>query len=234
VVAVSLALQTFHVRQPTPLVFSLLRAHAEEEISLKQLKAALHAIEAFHFQHTSIASLSSSGGISMMYAAAARELFGETNAQKRASHLQAFRKKLCERIPEESTFTAQFVELRFLSSDTKQRPLVRYILEKVDEHLRADKAIDYDKMTIEHLSPENPGDGKKHKEIGNIGNLIFVSGGLNGKLANKDFATKKKVLEEAGIPLDDVLKNATTWSDKEVKARATQLAKLAYKQIWKL
>jgi hypothetical protein len=228
------ALQTFRVRQPTPLVFALLRAYHEEVISLKQLKSAVHAIESFHFQHTAIASLSSSGGISFMYAAAARDLYTESSVQKRATHLQAFRKKLCERIPEESTFTAQFVELRSLSTDSKQRPLVRYILEKIDEHLRADKVVDYGKMSIEHVAPENPSGGKvKSLDPGNIGNLIFISQDLNGKLKNKDFATKKTILREAGIPLDDVMNNATQWTAKEIKDRSALMAKLAYEKIWK-
>ena len=230
------ALQTFRVRQPTPLVFSLLRAYYDGDISLKQLKSGLHAVEAFHFQHTAIASLSSSGGISMMYAAAARELYYATDPQERAAHLQAFRQKLRERIPEDKAFAVQFGEVRFLSSDTKQRPLVRYILEKVDEQLRTDKMVDYDKMTIEHLSPENPGAGQQAKglDAGNIGNLIFVSEGLNGKMKNKDFPAKKKILGEAGIPFDKVLKGATNWGSKEIAARAAQLAQLGREKIWKL
>ena len=228
------ALQTFRVRQPTPLVFSLLRAEHDGNISLKQLKAALHAIEAFHFQHTAIASLSSSGGISMMYAAAARELYTEGDAQERARHLQAFRKKLAERIPEEATFTVQFMDVRFMSSDTKQRSLVRYILEKIDDHHRKDQAVDYDKMTIEHIAPESPTGGAKVIDPGNVGNLIFVSEGLNARLKNKEFSAKKKIIEDADIPLDSVLKKATTWTDNEIKARAAYLAKLAYQKIWKL
>ncbi|WP_257196871.1 MULTISPECIES: DUF262 domain-containing protein [unclassified Bradyrhizobium] len=228
------ALQTFRVRQPTPLVIALLRAHSMDFISLKQLRATLHAIESFHFQHTAIASLSSSGGISFMYAAAARDLYTETSAQKRASHLQMFRKKLCERIPEETTFVAQFVEVRFLSSDSKQRPIVRYILEKMDHHFRIDKSADYEKMTIEHIAPENPSGQKSSKlDPGNIGNLIFVSKDLNEKLRNKEFTAKKKLLLEAGIPLDHVLKGATQWTTKEITERAALMAKIAYERIWK-
>lgn len=229
------ALQTFRVRQPTPLIFALLRAYHEGAISLKQLKGSLHAIEAFHFQHTAIASLSSSGGISFMYGAAARDLYCELSAQKRAAHLRGFQQKLRARIPEETTFTAQFREVRFLSSDSKQRPLVRYILERMDTHLRTDQVVDYDKMTIEHIAPENPlGGNSKGLDPGNIGNLIFISEGLNSKLKNKDFAAKKAALLSAGIPLDDVLKNATQWTAKEINSRATLMAKLAYNKIWKL
>ncbi|GMO75893.1 DUF262 domain-containing protein [Bradyrhizobium ottawaense] len=229
------ALLTFRVKQPAPLVFSLLRAHYGSEITLKQLKAALHAIEAFHFQHTAIASLSSSGGISMMYAAAARELFTEANEQKRAKHLQVFRQKLCERIPDPKTFAAQFQELQVSASDTKHRPLIRYILEKIDEHLRGDKVVDYDKMTIEHLAPQNPAGTKPADKVdfSNIGNLIFVSSELNGKLKNSSFTSKKKLLEQNGIPMDDVLAGATSWGQSEIESRAKALAKLASSHIWK-
>ena len=169
-----------------------------------------------------------------MYAAAARDLYLETSAQKRASHLQSFRKKLCERIPEENTFAVQFVDVRFLSNDSKQRQIVRYVLEKIDHHLRIDKIADYEKMTIEHIAPENPANAKPPKlDPGNIGNLIFVSKDLNESLKNKDFTAKKKTLVEAGIPLDHVLKSANQWTAKEIKERAALMAKVAYERIWK-
>jgi hypothetical protein len=230
------ALQTFHMRQPTPLVFSLLRAYEGKNISLKQLKDTLLSIENFHFLHTAIASLSSSGGISMMYAAAARELFTIHDAQKRASHIQKFRAKLRERVPEEDTFKAQFLELRFISSDTKQKPLVRYVLEKFDEHQRHDKNVDYDKMTVEHISPENPNQAAKAKvtDVGLIGNLIFVSEETNGKLKNKDFLSKKAILKNDHVPIDPVLDKATVWTDTEIRKRSEYFAKLAFEHIWNL
>jgi len=229
------ALQTFRVRQPTPLVFSLLRAHGADKISLTQLREALQAIENFHFLHTAIASLSSSGGISMMYAAAARDLFSLSDVQKRAGHLQRFKAKLRERIPEQSTFAVQFLELTYSSSDTRQRPLVRYVLEKMDEHFRLDRNVDYNKMTVEHLSPENPAGGaKKITNVGAIGNLIFVSEETNGRLKNKDFAAKKAILEADGVPIDPVLRMASIWTDAEINRRANLFASHAYRTIWKL
>lgn len=228
------ALQTFHVRQPTPLVFSLMRAYYDDKVSLKQLKDVLQAIENFHFQHTAIASLSSSGGISMMYAAAGRELYAMNDEQKRAAHLQAFRKKLRERLPEAETFKVQFIELRFGSSDTRQRPLVRYVLEKIDEHYRGDTNVDYNKMTIEHLAAENPPAGtKKAKKVDEVGNLIFVSEDTNKKLKNKDFAAKKNTLKSDHVPMDAVLEGANAWTDGEIKSRSELLAKVAYEKIWK-
>ena len=148
------ALQVFGVSQPTPLVFGLLDANYRNKLSLKQVRDTIWAIECFHFTYTAIASQSSSGGISFMYAAAARDLFNLDDAQERAKHLVDIRKKLRERIPEEAFFTAGFIELHFTNTDSRLRPLIRYTLRRIDEHLRHDKNIDYDKMTIEHIAPQ--------------------------------------------------------------------------------
>lgn len=227
------ALAIFKVRQPTPLVFSLLRDYEAKQISLKQLRQTLRIIERFHFVHTAIASMSSSGGMSMMYAAAGRDLFSKTLSHHRAEHLQEFRKRMMARIPDWDIFSAGFSELTFTSTDTRDKPLIRYILEKVDNHLREDKITDYDKMTVEHISPENPATTQSVTLVGSLGNLIFVSTGLNEKLKNKSFAEKKQLLKKAGVPLGKVLSAASKWTDKEIKKRTGELAKLAYQEIWK-
>jgi hypothetical protein len=195
------ALQIFGVSQPTPLVFGLLNAYYGDKISLKQLRDTIRAVECFHFTYTAIASQSSSGGISFMYAAAARELFGLDDTQERAKHLVDIRKKLRERVPEEAFFAAGFLELHFTNTDSRLRPLVRYTLHQLDEHLRHDKNIDYVKMTVEHLAPQ-AGTGTGAPEA-RIGNLILVSADLNQKLKDRKFIEKKTILEEAGVPLDE-------------------------------
>jgi hypothetical protein len=226
------ALAIFKVRQPTPLIFATLRAYEEEQISLKQLKQTLCIVERFHFVHTAIASMSSSGGMSMMYAAAGRDLYSMSHNQEYAKHLQQFRKRMTSRIPEWDIFSAGFSELTFTSMDTRDKPLIRYILEKIDNHLRDDKITDYDKMTVEHISPENPATTGSVTLTGSLGNLIFVSTELNKKLMNKPFAEKKQMLSNAGVPLGKVLGSATMWTDKEIKKRSDELAQLTYKEIW--
>jgi hypothetical protein len=66
-----------------------------------------------------------------------------------------------------------------------------------------------------------------------LGNLIFVDGKTNNKLANKEFAAKLKVLEKTSVYLDDTIKKCTSWNDKEIEKRTKALAKLAYDQVWK-
>jgi hypothetical protein len=220
------ALGVFKVRQPTPLILSVLRAYLAKGISLKQAKDVLESVERFHFMYTAVAGQSSSGGVSKMYAAAARDLSTLTDLQKRAKHLQEFRLKLKSRLPEEAPFVAGFSELRFSQLETRDRPLIRYILAKIDRSLRTDPSVDYSLLTIEHISPQSPPGGLAPvSNYADIGNLILVSEELNGKLKNKSFSEKKKLLQAANVPLDATLLGAAAWGKVEIAARTAALAK---------
>lgn len=223
------ALAIFKVRQPTPMVLSLLRAYRDKRISLKQARDTIGAIERFHFMHTAVAGLSSSGGVSMMYAAAARELTNETDDQKRAKGLREFQAKLKGRQPEEEAFLTGFAELRYSNSETRSKALVRYILERFDMELRKDAAIDYSQMTIEHIGAQNPQAGAALMRYADLGNLVLVSAELNGNLKNKDFADKKKLMAEAKLPMDPILDAAQEWDDKAIGLRGKEIAKAAFR-----
>jgi hypothetical protein len=222
------ALAIFKVRQPTPMVLSTLRTYRDKKISLKQARDTIEAIERFHFMHTAIAGVSSSGGVSMMYAAAARELTGEVDAQKRAKALQDFQAKINGRRPEEEAFVNGFAELRYSSVETRNKALVRYVLERFDAQLRKDAAIDYSKMTIEHVGPQNPVEDDALARYAEVGNLVLVSEELNGKLKNKGFAEKKKIMIDAGLPLDPILNGAESWDDAAIEKRTVAIAKEVY------
>jgi hypothetical protein len=219
------ALRIFKVTQPTPMILALLRALDEKRISLKQARDAIGDIERFHFMYTAVAGQSSSGGVSKMYAAAARELTKEQDDQKRAKVLTDLRAKLRARIPEKSAIDAGLRELRYGPGEARNKPLIRYILEKLDASMRTDAAADYSKMTIEHLAPQNPPPGAVAVSLApTIGNLVLVSEALNGKLRNKPFQDKLKALIDARVPLDNIIKNAKEWSDTEIDTRTEQIA----------
>ncbi|WP_294329210.1 DUF262 domain-containing HNH endonuclease family protein [uncultured Sphingomonas sp.] len=222
------ALAIFRVRQPTPMILALLRAYRDKNISLKQVRETMQAIERFHFMHTAVSGLSSSGGVSMMYAAAARELTAENDAQKRAGLLQDFRAKMKARQPDRNVFLQGFKEIRFSNADTRNRPLVRYVLERADAKLRADATINYGAMTIEHIGAQNPQDDPPLVNYSEIGNLVLVSESLNGELKNKPFREKKAIMKNAKLPMDSVLDAATTWDAADVTKRTEALAATVY------
>jgi hypothetical protein len=188
----------------------------------------MEAIERFHFMHTAVAGLSSSGGMSMMYAAAARDLTNEADTQKRAKALQDFQTKIKGRRPEKESFITGFSELRYSNAETRNKALVRYILERFDIQIRQDAAINYSSMTIEHVGSQNPKGAPALSQYAEIGNLVLVSEELNGKLKNKSFVEKKKIMKEAGLPLDPTLATANDWDDATIERRTDAIAKALF------
>jgi hypothetical protein len=166
----------------------------------------------------------------MMYAAAARDLWSAGDRQKRAARLQEFRAKLQARAPERERFNAGFAELHYSQDDTKAKPLVGYVLERVDRAIRGiDPPVDYRNMTIEHLSPQRPPAGTDRvPEYAALGNLILVGEPLNGKLQNRSFSEKKRILRDAGYKMDPILSKAKKWGSNQIKARTDALAKLVF------
>jgi hypothetical protein len=224
------ALSMFKVRQPTPAILSLLRAYRSGRLSIRQLKSTLSAIERFHFLYTAVSGLSSSGGLSMMYASLARDISSEERAPARAARLQDFRQRLNQRLPDEEVFAAGFSALKYSQLDSRGRPLVAYILRKVDRLLRDNDApVDYDRMTIEHIAPQNPPAGQDRLlEYASIGNLILVSEDLNNRLRNRPFSDKKRSLRRGGVPMDEALSESAEWGDEQIQARAQALSALVY------
>jgi hypothetical protein len=119
------AMNLFRIKQQVPMTLCLLRMYESGEIKFGQLRKTLEAIEEFHFAFTAITSQRSSGGISFMYASAAKNLTLAKSSQARANKLQEFREKLSSRVPSYLAFNVDFVERRYSSTFSKEKPLVR-------------------------------------------------------------------------------------------------------------
>jgi len=91
-------------------------------------------------------------------------------------------------------------------------------------------------MTIEHILPQSVGEETADEfDVGAIGNLILINENLNGKLGNKNFKEKKKILNDFnGIYCDDYLKKSSSWDDASIGKRGVQLAKIGYNDIWSI
>jgi hypothetical protein len=177
----------------------------------------------------------SSGGISKMFVSAAIQLNSAPNSQAKSEILKDLVNKLKNRIPQEEVFKANFREIIYTDSNTKQKAIVRYILSNLDSFFRNNATLDYSTMTIEHLYPQNPiKDSLPEEIIGQIGNLIFVTAETNGKLANKAFDEKIKILKEENYPMDDILLASKTWAEDSIRLRTDHLVEKAYREIWKI
>ncbi len=234
------AINIFKVKQPIPMLLSVLREYENRTIKLKAAKDIIKSIEYFHFIFTAVTSQRSSGGISLMYAYHARELESSADANAKSVSLNALKKKLKDKIPSLGEFNANFYDIYTTSKISKYKSLVRYILIKYDQYCRKknnlNTSIDYDSLTIEHIYPENPNSEVKLEDelVGLLGNLILVDHNLNEKLGTKPFNEKKKILENSGVYIDDEIVNAKKWGEDEILERTDEMARTCYKEIFKI
>jgi hypothetical protein len=220
------------------MILSVMREYDPGGLKLKRVKDIISSIEKFHFIFTAVTSQRSSGGISFMYAYHARQL-DQASQNDKTNALDELKAKLRDKLPSKDEFTANFLELHYSSTFTKEKALIKYILSKYDKFysskLKTGTSINYDLMTIEHIHAENnPSPKIEIEDIGKVGNLILMDESLNGKLGNKPFTTKHPVYLSSHVYLDDEVKNATKWDQNEIIQRTELMAEKFYDTIFKI
>ena len=220
------------VEQQLPMVFSLIRELDGSGLQPTAVVAALRVIENFHFLGSSITARRSSGGTSMMYASHARGLFRAPTRHAKQKQLSDLKAKLRDRMPTLDEVRLGFNELRFSKNFTKQKKLVRYLLEEFDTTLAPGRPADYSRMTIEHLAPQS-GRGLGGDHVASIGNLMLVPATINNnELTNKSFEAKKAILKKRNVPLDPIVSGAATWGAVQIRQRTKWMADQAHGKIW--
>jgi len=101
-----LALMSFRVVQPVPMLLSILRAYDSDALTLAQTVQLLSSMEDFHAQFTAVTAQRTGGGTAFMYALGARDLSASNTKDKNGQVLKAFRQKLRDRIPRYEEFEA--------------------------------------------------------------------------------------------------------------------------------
>jgi len=229
------AMNIFKVKQQLPMVLSVMREYGARRIKRKHAEDMLRAIENFHFAFTAVTSQRSSGGISFMYALHARKLMAASDLASKIVVMQELKKKLRDRLPSRAEFIANFSEIAYSDEYTKQKKLVQYVLRRITEFHSRGVALDYELMTIEHLAPQNgKGPVVGERNIAAVGNLVLVDPKLNNKLGNREFAIKKKILQNSQVWIGDLVANATTWGSAEIEKRTGALAEIAFDKVWLL
>ncbi|WP_321394929.1 DUF262 domain-containing HNH endonuclease family protein [Emcibacter sp.] len=230
------AMQLFKLSQPIPAVLSLVRAYRSKTIKLAKLRDTLRAIENFHFKFTAVTSSRSSGGISAMYNAFAQKLFEANDSQTAAAEIQLFVNKLRDKVPVYDEFVVGFRQIIFTNTNSKQKNLVRYILEKISTSKGYKYSVDYADLTIEHIIPQSQIDEAHNPEeiIGSLGNLIFVDQNLNGLLDKKPFNEKKTILNQNKESCPSYILEQESWTKTEVTTHLNKMAHDAYYDVWKL
>ena len=219
----------FSISQPMPLLLSLLREYSKRHLSLKQLRAALRAIEDYHFVFNTLANKSSSGGMSLFYGKRARNLLEASDEQVRAKEIVSLIEELRLKRPSSAEFDEAFSALRLTDDYTSDRRTVRYVLRRIYHHHQPRTALDIAKTTIEHVSPQSDGLPSR----GALGNLVLVNEALNSKLANKGFAAKQAIMAKASEWIPPEILGATDWDEDAIESRTRAMSEEARTKIFR-
>lgn len=226
------ALNTFGVRQPRPLLLALLRAYSQRKISFRRLRSTIAAIESYHFITTAVVGASSTGGVSMMYAAHAKDVSTASSSEAIYSSLDELIRKLRGSLSLRETFITEFCNtVAYTEVRSKDKRLVQYILQRMHKVLRPNVPLDPGQCNIEHIAPQSLGE----PWVGGIGNLAWIDERLNGALDSKTFAEKVNIMRPFAqvYGLDDVIVQSE-WTGEQVAARARVLAEQAFDSVWTL
>lgn len=227
------ALKIFNVRQQSSLVLALLAAYDKGQITLNNLKKCLKIIENFHFQYNAIASKRSSGSIPTGYSKLALELKEVKNNDSFQKFYKNLHKHLIEKMPSFEEFDVKFKQLIYLSEQTRNRNIIKYIFTLLMEENNPALNLDYESLTIEHLVSQstlkNTNSGKEDI-IGGLGNLILVSTSINSNdLSNKLVTEKTSILNAKNYPfMENLLAFDFQGSDEDIKNRLDALSKKVY------
>ena len=151
----------------------------------------------------------------------------------------AIARALADLSPSDDAFRSFFAGLAIDPRRSRKRWL-RYLLSEL-EAAAGGQAINFDlgDVTIEHILPENPGEGweafraeDRLRDTTRLGNLTPLEHGLNAKLGAADFETKRGVYLQSRYQLTRQIM-APEWTPEALRARQDVLAELA-SRIWRL
>lgn len=222
-------MRDFQIRQPMPLVLSLLRGFDAGHIKFKQLQRGLWAIENYHFSWNVIASKTSYGGMSAFFAKRAIDLHEAGGRAAAARIIDDLVTDLGKRRPSDAEFDEAFKALSFTKEHTSDRKVVFYILRRFYQHAHSGDATDFDKLTIEHLSSQSA----NVQGYGTLGNLVLVSKGLNNKVGSATFPKKIAAFRASSEWIPDDILRARSWTTADITKRTDAMAKAARTKIWK-
>jgi len=218
-----------NIQIANPLLLTALRLYKAQRLKDGQVREIFGLVEKYHYTYTTISALPSSGGVSQMYAAHARDLANAVDSNALGLSIAEFKKKIKDRVPSKGVFVSKFKLLSY--ANARQRDVIRYTLWKI--YKSRNPAVDVDRTSgsVEHLASQANGLANVHS----LGNLLLVPPKFNGEvLGSKQFDQKRKLLEQGGYSLEKDIVAASTWGASEIDARLSELADSAYEKVWSI
>lgn len=227
----ALELRMFNVRQPLPLLLAARRKLADGD-----MESLMRACVIISFRYNVIAGLQANEQ-ERTYSAVAEKI-----SKGDLSGLLTIFTALKPIYIGDPQFKAAFVEKVIRTTNTRNKRVVRYLLCAFEKQTSGnDYDADSDSFNIEHILPQNPGEGwnqfrDEDAEIMayRLGNMTLMQSGANRDAGNALFAEKKPAY--AVSPFEITKKVATDnadWTPERLSARQTWMANQAA-SIWRI
>lgn len=240
------ALSLMGVSQCYVLLLSILRNYENLGTNPERL---IRLIEKFTFVYSVVCKLPGNK-VERIYSRYAQQLekaIQEVQPKKLSgvinSIFSSIEKELKAEKPNRQFFIESFEDIAYKPTE-KARRLIKYILERIDEHGGTrEYKIDFNNVNIEHILPQKPDKlwGLSTDEIteyvNKLGNLTLLSEKINGDVQNKIIEKKLPELKTSKLLVTKTLVKRLVrlkgkWGEKQIAERHKGLAEIAYDHIW--
>ena len=227
-------LQMFNVRQPLALLLAAFDRFAEDDRT--GLGRFLRAIAVVSFRYNVICGHPSNEQETMYNRIACNISAGDTdNAKAAVAELRPV-------YPEDAKFRAAFAAKVLRTTNSRNKKVVRFILFQLEAQFSG-QSFDFEsaKYDIEHVLPENPGDGWEHfddqqREASTyrLSNMTLLTTKDNRDLGNTNFSEKRPVYQTSQFAITRRLgENFDTWNTDKIRSHQDWMAKQAT-AIWRI
>ena len=227
-------LQMFNVRQPMALLLTAFDRFAEN--NRRGFIRLLRAIAAVSFRYNVICSRQSNEQ-EVVYNNIAVEL-----SSRRINDVATAVARLRPVYPDDQEFRAAFADKSLRTTSSRNNKVVRFILFRLEAQLSG-QSLDFEsaKYGIEHILPENPGDGwdqfddqQQEASTYRLGNLTILATADNRGLGNTGFANKLEVYRRSKLAITrKISEEYDAWTEEKIRSRQEWMAKQAT-GIWRI
>lgn len=227
-------LQMFGVRQPLAVLLAVYERFAELDRSA--FGRFLRAIAVISFRYNVICSRQSNEQEAVYNSIAQKLTMGEIDTIRDAI---ADLKRV---YPEDTEFKAAFADKELLTTNSRNKKIVRYLLFQIENHESHHKfEFESSQFTIEHILPERPETGweqfdeQQHdRAVYRLGNMVILRASANRKIGNTNFAEKAETYRHSEFATTRrIAENYDEWSLEKIAAQQTWMARQAT-AIWRI
>ena len=221
-------LQMFNVRQPLALLLAAFARFAECDRA--GFARFLQAVAVVSFRYNVICGRQSNEQEVVYNQIACALAAGEINSA------QAAIARLRPVYPEDAAFRAAFADKTLRTSSSRNKKVVRFILLRLEAQLSGQHfEFESAKHGLEHVLPENPGDGWRQFDDQQraaatycLGNMTLLTTADNRALGTAEYAEKRSAYQQSKFAITRKLaEDFDAWTVEKIRARQAWMGRQA-------